>query len=812
MNNPIEEEIFQQYESQYVTDLDGKLIRIEKATQADFNKQMTVTIDGVEIKGIPKAVPQLDDQGNIVRDEDGQTKPRLTTVYDAITFRYKDTDAHFPGPDPKNPVPVLCHQSHQRPIGVCRVCSCLTVKKGAVGEKLIPSCQHPLVDEMEVHTVASTVMVKAPGHKEPVAAGEFLSKSVRVLLELLAANSLHEEQPADNRRYRNELLDLCERFGIPIEPAGGDRISVGTQFKPRPYHEELQDDSSKVIHVDHNNCILCDRCVRGCSEVKPFKIIGHTGFGNKARISFDLDAPMGQSGCVSCGECTISCPTGALSFKTSIYQNRDPWADEEHKRHKPATIKAERLEQHPLFAGVPYSFLKWNEGAVGEVQIAPGEELCKAGDYGSTAFLIEGGSVDVMVNNNAVASLTNKEYIVGERAVMAHQPRSAGLRAGNRGAKLWVVKRNMMHMLQRNRTARTVLRPIYRQRALDNYLRRGTLFADLTDAQNAYCSQFLSARDDVELIQVDPTQPVFLQNQGADAFYVIALGHVTIEETKLSGHKVTMNYLGRGRSFGEIGLLSRISDDIGGIVESHRPGSRGTRTFTCAALDHVELVVIPQEAFESLLKANREVNQALIANARKTLANPPPPVGSAMGEFTEMGLHQGQKLMVLDLNRCTRCQECVKACSDSHDGVTRLVLEGNRFEKYLVPSACRSCHDPACLTGCPVDAIHRRPGATGLKAQSLAIFIENHCIGCGLCAHNCPFGSIHMLKKDDAPATFRWDGKGIQGRRVATNCDLCESLDGDPRCVKNCPHEAAIREDAIQVAKRVNLKPAACLP
>src|SRR5439155_18701825 len=160
-------------------------------------------------------------------------------------------------------------------------------------------------------------------------------------------------------------------------------------------------------------------------------------------------------------------------------------------------------------------------------------------------------------------------------------------------------------------------------------------------------------------------------------------------------------------------------------------------------------------------------------------------------EFCEQGLFQGQKLLALDLNRCTRCQECVKACVNTHEGVTRLVLEGNRFEKYMIPSACRSCHDPACLTGCPVDAIHRKPAKPG--RPSLAIFIENHCIGCGLCAHNCPYGSIHMLRKQDAPASFKWDEKEIQGLRVATNCDLCESLDGDPRCVKHCPHEAAMR-------------------
>ena len=133
------------------------------------------------------------------------------------------------------------------------------------------------------------------------------------------------------------------------------------------------------------------------------------------------------------------------------------------------------------------------------------------------------------------------------------------------------------------------------------------------------------------------------------------------------------------------------------------------------------------------------------------------------------------------------------------------MLEGNRFDRFMVPSACRSCHDPACLTGCPVDAIHRRPADGSRKSTSLAIFIEDHCIGCGLCAHNCPFGSIHMLQKQDAPSSFGWV---YQGRRAATNCDLCESLDGDPRCVKRCPHEAATRVEGIELAHKVGLKPA----
>jgi len=191
-----------------------------------------------------------------------------------------------------------------------------------------------------------------------------------------------------------------------------------------------------------------------------------------------------------------------------------------------------------------------------------------------------------------------------------------------------------------------------------------------------------------------------------------------------------------------------------------------------------------QETTRRLVLGNRERDAA---------------VGQRFSEFTEQGLYQGQSLLILDLHKCTRCQECVKACAATHGGITRLLLEGNRVGPYLVPSACRSCHDPLCLVGCPVDAIHRRPGP---GTHKLAIEIDDHCIGCGLCAYNCPFGSIHMVERP---------GNAMGARRIATNCDLCESLDGVPRCVYHCPHDAAHRVHGEELAMSLGYRQAAAL-
>lgn len=177
--------------------------------------------------------------------------------------------------------------------------------------------------------------------------------------------------------------------------------------------------------------------------------------------------------------------------------------------------------------------------------------------------------------------------------------------------------------------------------------------------------------------------------------------------------------------------------------------------------------------------------------------------------YVELGLYQGQELLVLDLEKCTRCDECVKACADSHDGVTRVVRDGPRFGHFLVAVSCRSCHDPYCLTGCPVDAIHR-------EGFTLEVRIDDHCIGCGLCAHNCPYGSIHMVEHDASgrlrevpPAEWPTKEQAVGGaaagepadpahptrkaRLKAVNCDLCAGSLTGPRCVYACPHDAAHR-------------------
>jgi formate dehydrogenase major subunit len=178
-------------------------------------------------------------------------------------------------------IPVLCHDERMDPVGVCRLC---VVDVG--GRAYAAACVRPCEDGMEVTT-----------------ASEEIEQSRATLTALLVADQPPAEaDPKQTTTGDNLLLGLAARYGVTAGtlPAGKGR---GT------------DRSNPVIAVDHDACILCDRCVRACDDIQGNDVIGRSGKGYGTRIAFDLNDPMGSSSCVTCGECVAACPTGALTNK-----------------------------------------------------------------------------------------------------------------------------------------------------------------------------------------------------------------------------------------------------------------------------------------------------------------------------------------------------------------------------------------------------------------------------------------------------------------------------------------------------------------
>lgn len=669
------------------------------------------------------------------------------------------------------PIPTLCHQQNERPVGVCRVC----VVDVTGARVLAASCVRAAENNMVVNT-----------NNEKVA------KARHTLVEMLMAD---HPSPCARQRHSGdcELETLAEREGIT------------TLRYPRRVSPRGQDESSLVIAVDHEACILCDRCMRGCDEIKNNFVIGRHGKGYKAGIAFDNNSPMGNSSCVSCGECMTDCPTGALTNKSTVRSTLpgDP-------------VSVEELLELPYFEKVSGTFLELNSHSVVKRRFRAGEVICREGEYGSTAFYILDGSAKVFVNtpmahikthdsstgwlkkltstlskrspevrhgtdseqmrsipidapvdlpmDHPVAELV-KGDLFGEMTCMSLYPRSATVVA-NTDCVMLEMLRNVLDIIQRNKTLRAQLDEKYRSRALQDHLRSVPMFAELGD-------DFIDVlRKRVELVRYNKGDVIVRQGEVADSFYLVRIGFVKVSEQHPGGDLV-LAYLGRGGYFGEIGLL-------GG----------GVRTATVTALDHAEVVRIHAEEFQQMIERYPKIRQSLSKVAHeRTEANEhrlETAVSMPLDSFLTQGLMEAQSLLVLDLEKCTRCDQCTRACADAHDGVTRLIREGLRYDKYLVATSCRQCRDPLCMVGCPVGSIRRR--------NSLEVVIEDWCIGCGLCAKNCPYGNINM---HPIPGTEQ--GKATVNYK-ATSCDLCTDL-AEPSCVYACPHDAAHRVEPNEFFK-----------
>lgn len=810
-------------EGLFARDVQGQLIRVVAATAKQYDELVTVVIDGQPIR-VPRAVPLTDAQGNVVIDADGRTIPRRTTILDATSQLYRHEN-----PSAVLPIPTLCHADHLRPVGVCRVCSVAVARlepdrnnpgqmREVSGEKLVPACVQPVEPNMVVHTMYST--------KNPGAAGS-VRNSVKVLLELLAADHLPngEIPTVEAARFGSDLERLTSRLSgeLSLNPA---RIAPQ---RPVDYPADV---SSSLIAIDPNACILCDRCSRACNEVKKNFVIGRTGKGYTARIGFDLNDPMGNSSCVSCGECMLTCPTKALTFRQPV---ESEWWQEAMEHPNKSAVTAEELEDHPLLGCLPYRFRQWNQSAIVRWKVRAGDELCRLGEYGTTAFILNSGSFEIYPNDpRARGSATDvaggassqgsgwfgrlfagggrrspldqlqpafvatcEEVILGEMTCMNYYPRVATIRARTDG-EVFEVRRNVLFALQRNPQARDILDGVYRERSLRRHLDAVSFFADLNPQEKQECREFL--RDRVQLLVVDPGQLIFRQGERPDAFYMIRHGYVKITQTYADQERV-LNYFGPNRHFGEIGLVGD-SPELASLMPE---GMKDRRTATCAALDDVELVRIDRTTFQEMLLRFTKLRDRFVTIARATLVRQETSAQALvqsqhLGPFTDQGLFNAQRLLVLDLEACTRCDECSKACADTHQGITRVIREGLRFDKWLVASSCRSCTDPYCLVGCPVDAIHRR-------GERQEISIESHCIGCGLCANNCPYGNINMHGIEEYRSDPMQPSRKVAViQQKATTCDLCQHVVGphqDVSCVFACPHNAAFRMSGTELLERV---------
>jgi formate dehydrogenase major subunit len=186
-------------------------------------------------------------------------------------------------------IPTLCDEKRLQPYGSCRLC--LVEVEGA--RTLQPSCTLPAANGMVVYTNTPPVR-----------------EARTFVLTLLFSERNHFCMYCPVSGGDCELQNAAYGQGMaewPLQP----------NWQPYPV-----DGSHEFFVLDHNRCILCRRCVRACGELVGNFTLGTQERGSNSRIIADLDAPLGESTCISCGVCLQVCPTGALIDRKSAYQGR----------------------------------------------------------------------------------------------------------------------------------------------------------------------------------------------------------------------------------------------------------------------------------------------------------------------------------------------------------------------------------------------------------------------------------------------------------------------------------------------------------
>lgn len=414
--------------------------------------------------------------------------------------------------------------------------------------------------------------------------------------------------------------------------------------------------------------------------------------------------------------------------------------------------------------------------------------------------------------------------LFGEVAAMYRTPRAATV-VVDEEATLIEIRWQGLRLLRRDPTFAQQLEQHYRQHWLRQHLREIPLLRYLPEDSldrvtaatelNSFGriewnadfrkTQKLSTREQIE------SEPI-VAREGSfpSSLIVIRSGFARTSRVHGSGHQTTA-YLGAGHLFGLAEVAHACLRPEG---ESSLALQQTLRAVGFVDTLHIPIEVVAQDVLPHVRRSELPIDfrglsgrdRSSAGDRRKELrdaerSKPNTPIDHDVTILTgnrsdhtgqleflvENRLINGTEAMVIDLHRCTRCDDCVKACAATHDGNPRFVREGLIHERLQFVQACMHCADPVCMIGCPTGAIHRHAETGVIQIQ------EPICVGCGVCASSCPYQNIRMTPINDKQGRPYRDGKNGLPIMKATKCDLCQSQPSGPACVSACPHDALTR-------------------
>ncbi len=409
-----------------------------------------------------------------------------------------------------------------------------------------------------------------------------------------------------------------------------------------------------------------------------------------------------------------------------------------------------------------------------------GETIFERNDYTNSFFSIVEGDVRVIVDEVSGGAITlRRGEFFGEMGLISGRRRSASVVAGANCVLIETPRRSMNRLINSVEAIKRGIDQVFVLRTIQSRFAPEADADQLADVVAASTLQRFKAGD-----------VLFSEGEPGDTLHLVRVGSLTISRN-IGGKDVVLSYVAAGNYVGEMALLGEVR-----------------RSATARAAIASETIQLDAPSFLKLisripvlkLRLQEEHQQRTAANLAMQAT---PGSGDIISFLMTQGAGEATDILLIDESLCVRCDNCEKACAETHGGTSRLDREaGPTFASVHVPTSCRHCEHPHCMKDCPPDAIHRAPNGE--------VFIADNCIGCGNCERNCPYGVIHMaVKPPQKPGLLQWlllgrgpgpgeapinkkEKKAATGKK-AVKCDMCKGIQGGPACVRSCPTGAAIR-------------------
>ena len=393
----------------------------------------------------------------------------------------------------------------------------------------------------------------------------------------------------------------------------------------------------------------------------------------------------------------------------------------------------------------------------------------------------------------------------GEHAALGRTARQATVFAERSTELLEIRWQGLRDLMRRDDGVRAHIDDVFRERGLKWFLMNTPIFKHLdkdeiaelaseaefdTAGQYDWAGSFKRLAKQGLETNLEHEPVIAEEGHHPNGVIIIRSGLARLSRRYEHGHR-TIGYLTPGQIYG----VDEIVD--GWLSKTPKPLTASLRAIGIATV-----VVIPTRLIEKLLleKADRQRLAKRGKDIRDPLANSPKIDTTRINpDFVEFLVQNryvnGTATMLIDMDRCTRCDDCVRACATAHDNNPRFLRRGPIQNNIMVANACMHCEDPVCMIECPTGAIQRR-------VEEGQVTINDHtCVGCGACGSNCPYEAIRLVEVRHEGGDFIRDDKKHAPIVKATKCDLCADQWGGPACQRACPHDALVRMDMSDIPK-----------